>query len=86
MTLPHYRGFAVAVDDHDPINVIERTTAGAAICAVVLVVPRADRRGWPDTSQHHVAYALAIGGPITEIAVWFDPDGHARTYTPGEAP
>ena len=86
MNRPNYRTFVVTIDDYDPINLIERTAAGAAICAAVLVIPRADRRGWPDTSQHHVAYALATGGAITEIAVWFDPDGHPRTYTPGEAP
>lgn len=84
MNLPHYRSWVVNVDDHDPINVIERTTAGAVICAVVLVIPRADRRGWPDTSQHHTAYVFATGVPITEIAVWFDSDGCPRTYTEGE--
>lgn len=84
--LPHYRSWVVTIDDHDPIEVHERTKAGAAICAAVRLIPRADRRGWPDTSQHHVAHVLAAGVPITEIAVWFDPDGYARTYTPGEAP
>lgn len=84
MTLPHYRPFVVIIDDHDPIDVSERTAAGAAIGAAVRLIPRAERRGWPDTSQHHTAHVFAAGVAVTEIVVWFDPDGHARTYTEGE--
>lgn len=86
MTLPIYRPWRVAIDDHAPIDATERTAAGAAIATAVMLIPRAERRGWPVTHQHHVAQVFDSDGATTEIAVWFDPDGHPRTYTPGEAP
>lgn len=86
MTLPIYRLWRVAIDDHAPIDANERTAAGAAISAVVMLVPRAERRGWTHPFPYHTAHVRGPDGATTEVAVWFDPDGHPRTYTPGEAP